>query len=96
MAKKYLCYGLLCMLGWGWVAAAPMGTEVVWAQQPPSSPPADNSQTEPLQELPLESLEGLSDEDLRDIYLNKPWLLPRDLTEADWERIHRVVYTQEG
>ncbi len=44
----------------------------------------------------LQSLRGLSDGELVDIYLHRPWLLPNDLSEADWARIRAIVEQHEA
>ena len=39
----------------------------------------------------LVSLQGLSDRELVDIYEHRPWLLPAELSEADWARIRALT-----
>jgi hypothetical protein len=91
--KKCIYFGAALGLAWLFMQ---LPTESVLAQQ--QDPAAALGQIEEGQQRGgdqrLESLDGLSDEEVRDIYLNKPSLLPSEITEAEWERIREIVHVK--
>jgi len=72
-----------------------------WMLMPVLFSPA-NAQPQALPAIPrnsptdqrLQSVSDLSDADLRDVYLNKPWLLPSVITDAEWDRIRHIAHAQ--
>lgn len=88
--RKCIYFGVVLGLAWLFMQ---MPTGPVFSQQ--QNPAAALEQIEEGQpqegDQRLESLDGLSDQEVRDIYLNRPWLLPNELTDADQEKIDRII-----
>ncbi len=93
MLKKNIYFVVVLGLAWLFMQ---MPTGPVFSQQQDPAAALEGIEEGQQQEEDqrLESLDGLSDEEVRDIYLNKPWLLPSEITDAEWERIREIVHVK--
>ena len=84
ITKSLSCTLLFTLACW----LAPPLTGLGWVQQ---DPPVSVNLAQQLQQQRLQSLDGLSDEEVRQIYLNEPWRLPNQLSAADQATLDRVI-----
>ena len=82
---KSLSCTLLCTLAC-WLVPPLIGLE--WAQQ---DPPVSGNLAQQLEQQRLQSLDGRSDKEIRQIYLNEPWRLPKQFSAADQATLDRVI-----
>ena len=92
--RRYLYWGLILVLGCLLVQTVP-GTALGDEPQDPAAALGGAEQSEQQEEdQRLENLDRLSDDEVRDIYLNRPQMLPSELTDAEWQRIRDLTQTE--